>query len=403
MRFIGPNFSRWAVLAALAVVFSTVHAQPVRIGSTLALTGPLAPAGNIQKVAIETFIEDLNGRGGLLGRKVEWVLKDDQSRPDLARTLYEQLATVDKVDLLMGPYGTASILSAMGVAQRYNKILIHNSFGTPKFAKYDMQFSASGGSGDPEVVWPNLAFEAAASAPKPPKTVAIVTSKFPATHFISLGAREVAKKRGLQEVLFLEWEFGNRDFGPIASRIKDANPDLIFAGALGLDGVLLLDAMKKIDYRPAMHFYTFPAPGPMLKLPEANNALALTTFEEHPPFTSDAAAARYVAGFRERAAKAALPSTSPDLLGTIAYSSWQVLEAAVGGAKSLDDKALAAWLRKSQVDTVMGRLSWQGTPDGPPNYVMGKDIYKVKQLQDGKWVVVWPKEFAAPGAKLLGP
>ena len=80
-----------------------VHAQPVRIGSTLALTGPLAPAGNIQKVAIETFIEDLNGRGGLLGRKVEWVLKDDQSRPDLARTLYEQLATVDKVDLLMGP------------------------------------------------------------------------------------------------------------------------------------------------------------------------------------------------------------------------------------------------------------------------------------------------------------
>ena len=232
----------------------------MRIGSTLALTGPLAPAGNIQKVAIETFIEDLNGRGGLLGRKVEWVLKDDQSRPDLARTLYEQLATVDKVDLLMGPYGTASILSAMGVAQRYNKILIHNSFGTPKLAKYDMQFSASGGSGDPEVVWPNLAFDAAASAPKPPKTVAIVTSKFPATHFISLGAREVAKKRGLQEVLFLEWEFGNRDFGPIASRIKDANPDLIFAGALGLDGVLLLDAMKKIDYRPAMHFYTFPRP-----------------------------------------------------------------------------------------------------------------------------------------------
>ena len=392
-----------AALAALAVVFSAAHAQPVRIGSTLALTGPLAAAGNIQKVAIETFIEDLNGRGGLLGRKVEWVLKDDQSRPDLARTLYEQLATVDKVDLLMGPYGTASILSAMGVAQRYNKILIHNSFGTPRLAKYDMQFSASGGAGDPENVWPNLVFDAAAAAPKPPKTVAIVTTKFPSAHFISVSAREVAKKRGLQEVLFLEWEFGNRDFGPIASRIKDANPDLIFAGALGLDGVLLLDAMKKIDYRPAMHFYTFPAPGPMLKLPEAKNALALTTFEEHPPFTNDATAARYVKGFRERAAKAALPSTAPDLLGTIAYSSWQVLEAAVNGAKSFDDKALAAWLRKNHVETVMGRLSWQGTPDGPPNYVMGKDIYKIKQLQDGKWVVVWPREFAAPGAKLIGP
>jgi branched-chain amino acid transport system substrate-binding protein len=400
MRFIW----RAAALAAMTLLLWPAYAQqPVRVGSTLALTGPLASAGNIQKVAIETFIDDVNGRGGLLGRRIEWVLKDDQSRPDLARTLYEQLATVDKVDLLMGPYGTASILSAMGVAQRYNKILIHNSFGTPRLARYDMQFSASGGAGDPENVWPNLVYDAVASAPKPPKTVAIVTTKFPSAHFIALGAREVAKKRGLQEVLYLEWEFGNRDFGAIASRIKDAQPDFVFAGALGLDSVLLLDAMKKIDYQPPMHFYTFPAPGPMLKLAEAKNALALTTFEEHPPFTNDATAARYVQGFRTRAAKAALPSTAPDLLGSIAYASWQVLEAAVNGAKSFDDKSLAAWLRKNDVDTIMGRLSWQGTPDGPPNFVMGKDIYKVKQLQDGKWLVVWPKEFAAPGAKLLGP
>jgi ABC-type branched-subunit amino acid transport system substrate-binding protein len=395
---------RAALAAALLCVGASAHAQnPVRIGSTLSLTGALAPAGAIQKVAIEVFIDDLNARGGLLGRKVEWVLKDDQSRPDLARTLYEQLATVDKVDLLMGPYGTASILSAMGVAQRYGKILIHNSFGTPRLAKYDMQFSASGGAGDPETVWPALVFDAVAAGPKPPKTVAIVTSKFPSAHLISVGAREVAKKRGLAEVLFLEFEFGNRDFGAIASRVKDAKPDLVFVGALGLDGVLLLDAMKKIDYQPPMHFYTFPAPGPMAKLPEATNALALTTFEEHPPFTSDARAARFVEAFHERAAKAALPSTSVDLLASIAYASWQVLEAAVNGAKSFDDKALAQWLKNNQVDTIMGRLSWQGSPDGPPNFVMGKDIYKVKQLQNGKWLVVWPKEFAAPGAKLTGP
>ena len=68
----------------------------------------------------------------------------------------------------------------------------------------------------------------------------------------------------------------------------------------------------------------------------------------------------------------------------------------MNGAKSLDDKALAAWLRRNHVDSVMGRLYWEG----PTNYVMGKDIYKVKQLQDGKWVVIWPRDFAAPGAKL---
>ncbi len=78
---------------------------------------------------------------------------------------------------------------------------------------------------------------------------------------------------------------------------------------------------------------------------------------------------------------------------------WQTLEAAVNGTKSLDDKALAAWLRKNQVDSIMGPLRW----DGPQNFVEGKDLYKVKQLQGGKWQVVWPKEYAAPGATLIGP
>src|SRR5436190_22783107 len=146
---------------------------PVRIGSTLALTGPLAATGLVHKIVGEIYVEQLNRKNGLLGRPVEWVLKDDQSRPDLARTLYEQIITVDKVDLINGPYATANILSAMGVAQRYNKLILHNSFGTPRLAKYDLQFPTSGGSGDPENVWPNLVFSAVAAGPRPPKTVAI--------------------------------------------------------------------------------------------------------------------------------------------------------------------------------------------------------------------------------------
>ena len=389
-----------ATLAAAPPHAFAQSAPPIRIGSTLSLTGPLGPTSAIHKVAGDVWMDEVNRKGGLLGRKVERVLKDDQSRPDVARTLYEQLITVDKVDLIIGPYATANILSAMGVAQRYNKLILHNSFGTPRQAKYDMQFPTSGGSGDPENAWPNLVFTAVASAPKPPKTVAILTSKFPSLHFISVGAREVAKKYGLTEVLWLDWEFGNREFGPIASRIKDAKPDLVFVGATGLDAVMMLEAMKKIDYVPPMQFYMFPAPGPTAKVPEARGALAFTTFEEHPPFTSNPRAAEFVKAFHERAKQAGLPDTSVDLHASIAYSTWQTLEAAVNGAKSLDDKALAQWLRGNAVDTVMGRLRWETTPGNPVNYIMGQDIYKVKQLQDGKWVVVWPREFAAPGARL---
>jgi branched-chain amino acid transport system substrate-binding protein len=388
-----------ALLLSLVVALPQALAQaPVKIGMTLSLTGPIAAPGAIQKVATEVYVDDLNRRGGLLGRKVELVLKDDQSRPDMARTLYEQLVTVDKVDLIVGPYGTANILSAMAVAQRYNKVLLHNSFGTPRQAKYEMQFSTSGGGFDIENVWPNMVLDAVGSVPKPPKTIAIVTSKFPSLHFVSLGAREVAKKRGLTEVLFLEYEFGNRDFGPIASRLKDAKPDFIWFGAGGIDGVLLLDAMKKIDYQPPMHFYMFPAPGPMVKTPEAKNALAFTTFEEHPPFTNNPRARQLIEAYHVRGKAAGLPDTSVDLLASICFSMWQSLEAAVTATKSLDDKTLAAWLRKNQVDSIMGPLRW----DGPQNFVEGKDLYKVKQLQGGKWQVVWPKEYAAPGITLIG-
>ena len=389
------------IFAAFALAASPAPAQtagsPVRIGSTLALTGPLAATSLVHKLVGEIYVEQLNAKSGLLGRPVEWVLKDDQSKPDLARTLYEQLLTVDKVDLFMGPYATGAILSAMSVAERYNKILVHHTFGIPSLAKYPMQFPAWQLGPTPEKTFPNTVFDAIATAPHPPKTIAIVTSKFPSIHFMSVGVREVAKQRGLTEVLWLEWEFGNRDFGPIAARVKDAKPDFVWIGAIGLEGVQLLDAAKKIDYSPPLHFHMYPAPGPTAQSPDAKGALAATIFEQHPPFTNNPTAAAFVKVFNERATKAGLPDNAVEVQAAASYTAWQILEAAVTATKSLDDKAMADWLRKNTVDAIIGKIRF----DGPSNY--GDDLMKVKQLQDGKWVVVWPTSYAAPGAKLIAP
>ena len=403
MNRIVRQFAAGMAVLAFVSAFCTAAAwgaagdPPIRIGSTLALTGPLAATALVHQLTGEIYVEQLNRRGGLLGRPVEWIVKDDQSKPELARTLYEQLITVDKVDLLLGPYATGAILSAMGVAQRYNKVLVHHTFGIPNLAKYDAQFPTWSLGPDPATTFPNTLFDALASTTKPPKSIAIVTSKFPSVHFMSLGAREVARKRGLSEVLFLEWEFGNRDFGPIAARIKDANPDVLWVGAIGLEGNQLLEAMKKIDYSPKFHFYMYPAPGPMTQASEAKNALAATIFEQDPPFTSNPGAAEFVKIFNERAAKAGLPYTGVETQAAASYSAWQVLEAAVTATKSLDDKVLAEWLRKNRVDTVQGKLRF----DGPNNY--GDDLMRVKQVQNGRWVTVWPKAYAAPGAALVLP
>jgi branched-chain amino acid transport system substrate-binding protein len=385
------------VLTGPAAGSAAPAGPPVRIGSTLALTGPLAATALVHKITGEIYVDELNKKNGLLGRPVEWVLLDDQSKPDVARTLYEKLITVDKVDLVLGPYATGAILSAMGVAQRYDKMLVHHTFGIPHLAKYERHFPTWAMGPEPGQTVPNRLFDALAATPKPPKTIAIVTDKFPSVHFLSLGAREVAQKRGLREVLFLEFEFGTRDFGPIAARVKDANPDFLWMGAIGLDGNQLLDALKKIDYAPKSHFYLYPAPGPLAKAPEGKGALAATVFEEHPPFTQNPVAAEFVKLFGERATKAGLPYPHVDTQAAASYTAWQLLEASVTATKSLDDKVLAQWLKTNRVDTISGKLRF----DGPNNY--GDDLTKIKQVQDGKWLVVWPKEFAAPGAQLIIP
>jgi len=394
------NLSRRSAIAATLLGLSGLAlaqpaGQPIRIGSTLALTGPLSATAQIHKLVGDIYIEQANKRGGWLGRPIEWVVKDDQSKPDLARTLYEQLVTADKVDLLMGPYATGAILSAMGVAQRYNKVLVHHTLGIPSLAKYDLQFPAWSLGTDPATTVPNTVFDALAAGPKPPKTIAVVTSKFPSIQFMTAGAREVMKKRGLNEVLFLEWDFGNRDFGPIANRIKDAKPDFVWVGAIGLDGNLLLDAMKKIDYIPPQHFYLYPSPGPLVSLPEAKNALSVTIFEDQPPFTANTGAAEFVKLYRERATKAGLADPSVETQAAASYTAWQILEAGVSATKSLDDKKIGEWLKANKVDTLQGKLRFNGTGN------FGDDLMRVKQVQNGHWVVVWPKEVTTASAKLL--
>ena len=125
--------------------------------------------------------------------------------------------------------------------------------------------------------------------------------------------------------------------------------------------------------------------------------MAFSIFEEHPPFTQDPIAAEFVKAFRERATRANSPYPYVDTQAAASFSAWQILEAAVKATGSLDDKTLAKWLKANRVETITGKVRF----DGPNNY--GDDVSKLKQVQDGRWYVVWPKEFAAPGRTLIAP
>ena len=213
-----------------------------------------------------------------------------------------------------------------------------------------------------------------------------MTSKFPSVHFMSLGAREVAKKRGLNEVLFLEWDFGNLDYGPIAARIKDAKPDFIWVGAHRPRG----QPAARGAEQDRLH-----AAGAFLHVPGARPDVEVAAREERAvddPLRGASALLQCTGRggihqlYHERAAKAGIPDTSVEVQAAASYTAWQILEAGVKGAGSLDDKAIAAYIKKNRIDTIQGKLRF----DGPSNY--GDDLMRVKQVQNGRWVTVYPKD-----------
>src|SRR5262245_46161621 len=268
----------------------TAGGKPIVIGSTLSLSGAFAATGQIHKIAGEEFVDRLNKAGGLLGRKVKWVVRDDESDQAKVATLYEQLISQDKVDLIMGPYATPNILSAMKVAERHEYGLPQHTAVLAPLMKYPCQFPGWSFGFTPNEFVPGQLFDAMASLPTPPKKVAILTNQNGSTDFVSYGAGDntkgfvsIAKDRGLEVVAEIKYPPGAPTNGaPLAPQVRDATPDLVINSGLGIDPVNLLQAMAHLDYAPPLVFSLFPAPGPLLKLgATADRVLAVTLFEPH--------------------------------------------------------------------------------------------------------------------------
>src|SRR5215470_13062592 len=263
-------------------------AKPIVVGSTLSLSGAFAATGQIHKIAGEEFVDRLNKAGGLLGRKVQWVVRDDESDQAKVATLYEQLISQDKVDLIMGPYATPNILSAMGVAERHGYVLPQHTAVLAPLMKYPCQFPGWSFGSTPNEFVPGQLFDAMASLPKPPKKIAILTNQNGSTDFVSYGAGDnkkgfvsIAKERGLEVVAEIKYPPGaTANWAPMATQVRDAKPDLVINSGLGIDPVNLLQAMAALSYSPPLMFSLFPSPGPLLKLgPTADRILAVTIFE----------------------------------------------------------------------------------------------------------------------------
>src|SRR2546430_3073801 len=194
-------FTTGLIVFSLALVAPALAQQPLKIGFGMSLTGPLAGNGKAALIAMQIWAEDVNAKGGLLGRKVELVYYDDQTNPSTVPGLYSKLLDVDKVDLVVSGYGTAVIAPAMPLMMQRNMAFM-TLFGlnvNSKF-KYDRYFQIMPAGADPSADWTRGYFEAAMALNPKPSTVALVGADAEYPHLALEGARAHVKPLRPQNV-----------------------------------------------------------------------------------------------------------------------------------------------------------------------------------------------------------
>src|SRR5215475_9141824 len=212
-----------AVAIALAIggVMPATAQGPIRIGASLSLTGTYAKLGKNQHEGYQLCQKDLNAKGGLLGRKIEFVVYDDQSMPATAVRLYEKLITEDKVDAVMGPYSSPVTEAAANVTEKYKKVMVAPLAATTSIFRKNRKYIFMVIS--PAEVYLEGLVDIAAK--KGLKTVAVINEDTLFSKSAAAGAVDLAKKKGLQVVFTEAYPKGNTDFSALLTKVKSANAD----------------------------------------------------------------------------------------------------------------------------------------------------------------------------------
>lgn len=394
-----------APLIACALIWpSLAHAaDPIRIGMSMALTGGVAPIGKQVLTALQIWRDDVNAKGGLLGRPVELVFYDDQSNPANIPQIYTKLIDVDKVDLLIGPYATNMVVPAIPILMQFKKtsIGILANAANSKF-HYDQYFSMLPTGPEPQKAFSRGFFELAAQAKPRPKTVAIVAADAEFAQNAADGARQTIKEIGGFEILSdRNYPPATTDFTPIMRAVKALDPDIVYVAAYPPDSVGIVRAAHEIDLIPKMFGGTFigllVTPIKMQLGPLMNGIVNNEVFVPAPAFTFP--------GTLEVLKKyqAIARGQGLDPMGwafpPLGYAAGQVLAQAVEATKSLDHAVLANYMHNHAFSTIVGEITFGKDGEWTKSRVVFTQFQHVTgntldQFKDTTHeVIVWPKEY----------
>jgi len=399
-----------ATKAKLAKQPTLVVGEPLKIGYAISLSGALGANGKSARVAHQIWEDDVNRNGGLLGRRVQMIAYDDQTNAALVPGIYTRLLDVDKVDVIIGGYGTNTLLPAMPLVMERKRFFVGlMGLGVNSKLNYPSYFVMIPTGPQPNTALTEGFFELAAAQSPKPQTVALLAADAEFARNPVLGGQENAKRYGLRVVAEQTYALSTEDFGPTLRRLEALAPDVLFICSYLDDSIRLVRAITGRRYTPKLIGGSMIGPqstmvktalGPLL------NGFVNYEYWLPVPKMMFAGAREFIDAYQSRALNEGVDALG-FYMAPMAYAQMQVLEQAVTATGTLEDERLAEYTRQATFKTVVGDVKFGQYGEWAQSRVLQVQFQNVKghgveQFKDTQaQVVVSPSDWAS--GKLICP
>jgi branched-chain amino acid transport system substrate-binding protein len=373
-----------AMLIGISISGGALAADPIKVGVLLPLTGSQAKFGEIEKRSFEMAAEEINAKGGVNGKKIELLFEDDTGKPDVGRSGVEKLISREKVPVITGGYSSSVTAAAAPVAQQFKVpfVICTGSADDVTEKGYDYVFRVN----PPASEYPNAVKSFLQGVAKDVKTVALLYENSAFGQSSSKSFEQDAVDLGLKIVVKEGYQAGAIDFKPILTKVKAANPDMIYMVSYVMDASLLMRQSKELRINPKM----FVGGGAGFTLPEfaksagdaSDGVYSATLWVDTLPFPG---AKQYSDNFRKKF------GSETEYHGAEAYAAMYVVADALKRAKSITPKDVRDALAKTDMKTAFGPVKFISY--GKKTQQNKLDTYMV-QWQKGTLEAVWPTSVA---------
>jgi branched-chain amino acid transport system substrate-binding protein len=374
--------------------------EPIKIGFGVSLTGGLASSGKAHLLSKQIWTEEINAKGGLLGRPIRLVYYDDQTNSATVPSIYAKLMDVDKVDLLMG-HATNLVVAAMPqIMQRNKMIMVLLALTSNAEFKYPRYFQSAPFGSDTKALSRNF-FEVARQINPAPQTVALVGADAEFSNNVLRGARETVKEYNLRILYDRTYPPATLDYTPIVRAIQATNPDIVLLASYPPDSVGMVRAATEVGLKTKLFGGAMVGMQYASLMGQLSDKLnRLVNYHMYVP--SEKMNFPGIEGFL-RKFQARAKDAGVDPLGfyqpPFAYAAMQVLEQAITATNRLDDGRLADYIHNTAFNTIVGEIRFDAVGEWATPRLLVVQFQNVQgdgleqYLTGHRQVILYPPEY----------